>query len=168
MVFFSLLRTHALLKDALLGRHTDQGFTADTRQTVIALTAQDHLCKVLVVTSSVRVASLTHAQLRYSLHVYPETSYRPTLPTPLQASLRASGQDHKVNSRYQELELCSFSSSLLRAKVMGKRHQKTLDKLLLSRMPLPPWLTYGTGDGHQFPGLLRRKNVVCCKQQPTW
>lgn len=55
--------------------HKDQGFTADSRQPVMVLAAQDHLCKVLVVSGSVRVASLTHTQFSYGLHVSPETSY---------------------------------------------------------------------------------------------
>lgn len=63
--------------------------------------------------------------------------------------MRASGQDHRVNFRDQELELYSFSSSLLRAKVMGKRPQKTLDNLL--PMPLSPCLTYGTGGWAALP-----------------
>jgi hypothetical protein len=55
--------------------HKDQGFTADSRQPVIVLAAQDHLCKVLVVSGSVGVASLTHSQFRYGPHVCPETTY---------------------------------------------------------------------------------------------
>lgn len=80
--------------------------------------------------------------------------------------MRASRQDHRVNPQ----DTRNFSFTLLRAKVMGEtqRQQRTLERPQLSWTLWSPWLTYGMGDGQQFPRLLRRKNVVCCKQQPTW